>query len=161
MSVTSPLAVLQKTESIISTSSVPKKKVQVELLDDDGDSVMVGEADNVSICEDTNEASHMEADEDESDPEMVECPLCGAITHISVKQCKNPDCTFKFQFTETGHYKDGFVCSEDEVEYDDEDESSDSETEFDSDEDEDESSDAYEKDSPSPWCKDDDEDWEP
>jgi hypothetical protein len=117
------------------------------------------EEDNACIYEDKNEASYMEADEDEEDPEMIECPLCGTSTHISFKGCKNTDCTFKFEFTDTGHYKDGFVCSEDEVEYDEDASSSEEESEFDSDEDD--SSDAYEKDSPSPWCKDEDEDWEP
>lgn len=159
MSTASPVAVFSKTNSIISITSVAEKNV---ILDDDGDSVMVGDEDNASICEDKNEASHMEADEDEADPEMIECPLCGTITHISNKECKNTDCTLKFQFTETGHYKDGFVCSEDEVEYDEEEgESSETESEFDSDEDDEESSDAYENNSPSPWCKDEDEDWEP
>jgi len=137
-------------ESILSDEKVPigVDDVNSEMSDD-----------NAPICEDTNEASHMEADKDEDDPELIECVLCGTMTHISNKGCKNPDCTFQFEFTETGHYKDGFVCSEDEIEYDDE--SSSSESEFCSDDDDDENSEVYEKDSPSPWCKDEDEDWEP
>lgn len=160
MSQASPVAVLTPSVSSKSLPVTPKEaKLPLPIFDEDGDSVM-DKDDEVDICEeDTKEASHMEADEDEDDPEMIECPLCGTMTHVSVKSCKNPDCTFKFQFTDTGHYKDGFVCSEDEIEYDDEASSSDEETEFDSDEEE--SSDAYENDSPSPWCKDEDEDWEP
>lgn len=70
--------------------------------------------------------SHMEADPDEDDPEMITCPQCSHKTHMSKGKCEGNECTYTFQFTASGHHKDGFVVDENEVIYD---ESSDEESE--------------------------------
>ena len=65
----------------------------------------------------TLEASHMEADPDEIDPEMITCPLCETVTHLSEGACSNPNCNHVFKLSSTGHLLDGFVCDEGQIEY--------------------------------------------
>lgn len=106
--------------------------------------------------DDMNQASHMENDEDEVDPELVECPKCEFVTHVSVGKCGNDQCDWVMKFTEAGYLDDGFMAKEDEIDYIDETEETEEEEFLD-----DESSDeeGYEEEA---YCYgDDDEDWTP
>lgn len=100
----------------------------------------------------------VEADEDEEDPLMVDCPACGTSTHVSFGKCSKVDCGREFKFTKSGHLLDGFVVGEDEVEYCEDEEEEESEAEY---EDSEEESDEDEEECP--WGDEDESDgsWEP
>lgn len=120
-------------------------------------------ADQVAIDEDDAGGDELpcdvEADDDEDDPEMVECAKCGTISHVSAGKCLKEGCDYIFKFTATGHLIDGFVVGEDSVEYvDDED----VEEEEYKDSDESDGSDSIDEDECCPWVDDDsDSSWHP
>ena len=132
---------------------IPEEAIEVN----DNEIFEINELDETTN-DDLHESSHMEADSDEDDPEMVECPLCSMMTHVSLGKCSNENCTHIFKFTTTGHMIDGFVCEEDEIEYEDEDEIYESEAEMDYGS---ESDSETENNDGNCWCNDDDSDWEP
>lgn len=103
----------------------------------------------------------VEADDDEDDPEMVECAKCGTWTHVSVGKCSKEGCDYVFRFTASGHLMDGFVVGEGSIEYVDDDDSEDEE-EYDDSEDDD-SEDEEDEEEECPWVNggDSDESWEP
>lgn len=139
----------------MSTEVLAYPEEAIEVVDD----IDVDPNEEVDMMEETNEASHMEADEDEVDPELVVCPLCETVTHLSVGKCSAQGCTHVFEILETGHLADGFVCGEDDIEYEDgvsEDEESVSDGDFTSSEEEDGMDDDE-----NPWCADSDEEWCP
>lgn len=105
----------------------------------------------------------VEADEDEDDPEMVECAKCGTWTHVSVGKCSKEGCDYVFKFTTSGHLMDGFVVGEGSVEYvDDGDESEEEEEYQDSDDDDGSTSGEEEEEEECPWVNgDSDDSWEP
>lgn len=121
-------------------------------------------ADQVAIDEDDAGGDELpcdvEADDDEDDPEMVECAKCGAISHVSAGKCLKEGCDYIFKFTATGHLIDGFVVGEDSVEYvDDEDVEEEEEYE---DSDESDESDSIDEDEGCPWVDDEsDSSWHP
>jgi hypothetical protein len=111
----------------------------------------------MEVDDDDDLPCDVEADDDEEDPEMVACPKCNTLTHISLKQCSNPDCGYSFKFTKSGHLLDGFVVDHDDVEFEEDVEESESELEY-------EHSDESESDEEDdcPWADDgSDGSWEP
>ena len=66
--------------------------------------------------EDLKEASHMEADSDEEDPELIKCTKCGTMTTASAGKCGGVGCDYVFQFSSSGHLLDGFVTEDEEEE---------------------------------------------
>ena len=110
--------------------------------------------------EEVIQESHMEADADEDDPEMITCPQCSHKTHICKGKCEADGCSHTFEFTASGHHKDGFVVDENEVVYEDSsDEESEGEMYF-SDENSDSGSDNDKMDEV--WCgNESDEEWTP
>jgi len=138
----------------------PPEAVEVE------DDVVLAEeaiADQVAIDEDDAGDDELpcdvEADDDEEDPEMVECAKCGAISHVSAGKCLKEGCDYIFKFTATGHLIDGFVVGEDSVEYVDDEDVEEEEYE---DSDESDGSDSIDEDEGCPWVDDDsDSSWHP
>lgn len=121
------------------------------------------------IAADTGLSCDVEADSDEDDPEMVCCPLCETLTHISAGKCGNEGCSHVFKLAETGYLIDGFVANEDEVMYEEDGDScisDDNEAElsdYDSMEsDSDDEGDAKKGNDTSAWCDEDsDAEWVP
>lgn len=112
-------------------------------------------------CNDMEELRcDVEADDDEQDPEMVDCPTCGHSTHISEGKCSGSGCNYVFEFTKSGHLMDGFVVDEDCVDYDgsssDEEEEEEDELSSDS-----ETSTVVSDEGNDAWLDDKDESWEP
>lgn len=128
------------------------------------DMLAVDDADNSGATGADELPCDNEADPDEEDPEMVECAKCGTMTHISAGRCSKPGCDYTFKFTSSGHLMDGFVVSENVVEYavsgdDDEEEEAEYQHSDDSDSDE---SDSDGEPAPCPWADEDsDGSWEP
>lgn len=103
----------------------------------------------------------VEADDDEDDPEMVECAKCGTMTHISVGRCSKEGCDYVFKFTASGHLMDGFVVGESTVEYE-EGAVSESEEEYEDSDESDSDSDDSEEEEACPWADgDSDGSWQP
>jgi hypothetical protein len=75
--------------------------------------------------EDLKEASHMEADSDEEDPELIKCTKCGTMTTASAGKCGGAGCDYVFQFSSSGHLLDGFVTEDGEGDEEEEEECSD------------------------------------
>ena len=123
-------------------------------------------ADQLDVEDDDTGADELtcdgEADEDEDDPEMVECAKCGTWTHVSVGKCSKEGCEYVFKFTTSGHLMDGFVVGEGSVEYLDDDDESEEEEYQDSDDDDSVGSTSGEEEEECPWVNgDSDDSWEP
>lgn len=103
----------------------------------------------------------VEADEDEDDPEMVECAKCGIMTHVSMGKCSKEGCDYVFKFTASGHLMDGFVVCEGSVEYVDDDVEADEEEEY-NDSDDSDYSESDDEEEQCPWVDgDSDDSWQP
>jgi hypothetical protein len=151
---------------------VKKQKVvgdDVEALEVPDDVALAEEAiaDQLDVEDDDAGADELpcdvEADEDEDDPEMVECAECGIWTHVSVGKCSNEGCDYVFKFTTSGHLMDGFVVGEGSVEYVEGGDEEEEEEEYqDSDDDDSVGSTTGDEEEECPWVNgDSDGSWEP
>lgn len=153
----------------VTPAVIKVKKIKiVEEAEEVNDEVVRAEEEIAAILEVADDVAggddlpcDVEADDDEDDPEMVECAKCGTMTHISVGRCSKEGCDYVFKFTASGHLMDGFVVGENTVEYE-EGAESESEEEYEDSDDSGSDSDDSDEEEACPWADgDSDGSWQP